>query len=175
MSTILIDVVDQAATLTNPTVETSFSTVTGLRLILAPSNLGSFHGSIIQLTASMTVTGGTTTNFTPILRWNSRANLDLTTFTGDTTLKSMGAVAVNSVTRTAFFQERFVWDAITQRLVGFHASGNIFGTSVAASAFASSVTGVIDTTQLQFFLTGLFSVSNGSNVARLTSFYLEQF
>src|SRR5207244_3447853 len=104
----------------NPTSESCFPSVPGgsVRAILTLPAGGMWDGRPFRLWAAMRITGGTTTNHTPLLRWNSGANTNLTTLTGDTALIATVASAVNTVTRCWYCQADLVWDSTSQRLVG---------------------------------------------------------
>src|SRR5579859_2274066 len=127
---------------TNPTVETAFgqlvgspyaaSTTTRATLVLpqyttgpitAPTGTATaalvpskFDGRPFRLRANFKVTGGTTTNFTGQIRFNSAANTNLTTFTGDNAIVSTGAIAVNSISASAFLEAICLWDSVSKQL-----------------------------------------------------------
>jgi hypothetical protein len=160
----------------NPTSETAFASTAGgaVRFILTPPNVAStqLEGRLLRLRAAAKITGGTTTNYTPKLYWDSSNNTNLTTFTNDIGLAAPSAFAVNTVTRMWFLQADFVWDSTSQRLVGTFMTQ--IDTTFTAWAATTVGTALVNSNNIRFFLTGIFSGTNANNVAVLTDFSLDQ-
>ncbi len=160
----------------NVTAETAFASTAGgsSRFILTPPGalVAQLEGRLLLARAALKITGCTTTNYTPKLYWDSSADTNLTTFTGDIGMAAPTAFAVNSVTRMWFLQAVLAWDSVSQRLVGaFMAQIDTTFTAWAATTVA---TGVVNSNNLRFFLTGIFSASNAANAAVLTDFSIDQ-
>lgn len=156
----------------NVTAETAFgiapaNSVRAYIQIPSGSPNGILDGRELLLRASILITGGTTTNYTPALRFYRGDQTGLTTFTNDTAVATPSAFAVNSVTRLFNLQARMQWDVTTARLNGQFAFNidTTFTTWATLSAGLSS--NVTTATSVGFFLTGIFSASNAGNTAIL--------
>jgi hypothetical protein len=167
------NVFQNASTNTQNTTETAVPSVTGgtVRNTLGPPAgvAGSqLEGRIIRVNAAAKVTGGTTTNFSLGLYWYNSVNTDLTTFTGDIKIATTAASAVNTTTKMFFITADVVWDATSQRIIGVFEY--CVDSAFTARAGTTPATGVVASSNLKFFTTGLFSVGNAGNIHLLTDF-----
>lgn len=129
----------------------------------------------IRVVAKAIATGAS--NFTVNLYWNSAANTNLTTFTGDVLVIGSGAQALASKAGSVFMEATLMWDASLQALGGFwnEAAGlaNIVTTPAIIKSSAAvtatnpiTATGVATQNLLQFFVT--FTCSTAANVTSAT-------
>jgi hypothetical protein len=125
----------------------------------------------IRVVASAVATG--TSNLTVNLYWNSAANTNLTTFTGDILVIGSGAQALASKSGSIFMEATLMWDSTLQALGAFwnEAAGlanivttpAIIKTSAAVTATNPvTSTGVATPNLLQFFVT--MTCSTAANV-----------
>ncbi len=162
----------------NVVAETAFaqlnsSTVRTTVIIPAGTPNSAIDGREILLRASILITGGTTTNYTPSIRLNSGSNTNLTTFTSDTAIITPAAFAVNTVTRLWCCTARLSWDVTTARLNGSFCF-NIDSTYTNWATLTAQLTaGVTNATSIQWLITGIFSATNASNTAILKQFDID--
>ena len=120
------------------------------------------------------VTGGTTTNFTGIIRYGNSA-----TVASNTQLATTGAIAVNSASGTWLLECECTMDSTSLKLCGVF-YGYVNATAVAQITLSNNVT-VLDpstepalttssATQNVLTVTGTFSSGNASNVAYVDVF-----
>ena len=166
----------------NVTSESAFPLASGgstRAVLVLPSivSSGSIDGRHFRIRVAFKITGGTTTNFTPAVYWNSGSNTNLTTFTSDVKLMSLAAFAVNSTTRMCELDGDLLWDATSNRLLGsYYAISDPVGgnpTYTARAIMTTSPPTPSTVPAIGFFVTGLFSASNAGNLVTLTDFTLD--
>ena len=167
----------------NVTSESAFASAAGgsVRAVLAPPApvfTAVFEGHALRVRAVAKVTGGTTANYTLKVYGNYGGNTNLTTFTSDINIMTSGAVAVNSATRLFGLDGLVYWDATSQRLIGEYSgvTDAVGGSAavIARAVLANPGTSLTSASSAFAFLaTGLFSASNASNAAVLTTFELD--
>lgn len=156
----------------NVTAETAFgvapaNTVRATVFVPPGTNNGAIDGKEMLLRAAILITGGTTTNYTPSVRFHRNDQNGLTTFTNDVAIAVPSAFAVNSVTRLWTIHVRMTWDVTTARLNGQFAH-NIDTTFTSwATLTAGLSANVAAATSIGFSMTGIFSASNAGNTAVL--------
>ncbi len=166
----------------NVTAETAFcltpgNTVRGF--VAMPPQIGNttLDGREMLLRLGIVITGGTTTNYTPSIRFYSGANPGLTTFTGDTAIATPSAFAVNTVTRLFTMHARISWSVdptpANSRLNGQFAFNIDTTFTTWATLTAGLSASLTNASAIAFCLTGLFSATNASNTAILKYFELD--
>ena len=162
----------QAAATGNILAESAFciAPANTVRTVVAlPSTIGNnaIEGREMVLRASILITGGTTTNYTPSIRFQSGGQTDLTTFTNDVAIIVPTAFAVNSVTRLWACTAKLWWDSSSARLNG-NFSASIDTTYTAAATLTAGLSAnVANASAIKFFICGFFSATNANNTAVL--------
>jgi hypothetical protein len=171
----------RATNLANPTAATVFTQKddsTKAAAVPVPAGAHTFY-----VRAKGTVTGGTTTNFTPVLQVHKLAGaadfVTAATAGNNTTFFTGGAAAYNSASGPFVLEVLCVADPTNKIVggVGWGINGSA-GTAVAQAAATPVTTGQIATLDPNqntygFSVTGLFSASNGSNLAILDDLSVE--
>lgn len=115
------------------------------------------------------VTGGTTTNFTPVIQFGTS-----TTAASNTNVAAATARAFNSASGNWWIEASFVWDFTSKRLDGtFQAMNGTAGTvdTVATTTQATAVDFSLN--GQGFVVSALFSATNAGNLAYLDALVLE--
>ena len=174
----------------NVTSISAFPTVAGgsvRQLVGVPADVagGIYDGLPFRVRAVWKAVPGTSGNFTASVYWDSAANTDLTTLTGDKIFLTSGAVALGTQGASTFvLSATLVWDSTADRLAGvndpqsFHTIATpavLFSGASAVTATNNPVaTSVTDVGNLKFFATGLFGTGNASNAVTLVELALER-
>lgn len=164
-------------TLTNPTAATVFTDAGGSAITcnVSPNqspvaDLGLsqkvFQNKIIDIKAAGKVTGGTTTNFTPVIQLGNSA-----TAGSNTNLIAPAAAAVNSVSATWMLEGELFWDVTSAKIWGVY-WGWINATAVTQAVVTATALTAANffTTGMYFSVSALFSVSNAGNNCSLDQF-----
>lgn len=127
-------------------------------------------GSVTLLVkASGRVTGGTTTNFTPVIQLGSSI-----TAASNTAVASATARAVNSTSSNWYIEAQFIWDFTSKRLGGAFWAVNGSAQTLDAQATVTAQTAIDWTTSGNgFSVSALFSATNAGNLAYLDGLTLE--
>lgn len=166
----------------NVTAETAFGIApanTVRAFLQAPAIVGnsSLDGHELLLRLGIMITGGTTTNYTPSVRFYSGGNTALTTFTNDTAIATPTAFAVNTVTRLFTLQARINWaidpTPANSRLNGCFSSSIDTTFTNWATLTAGLSASLTNASSIQFCVTGIFSATNAGNTAVLKYFEMD--
>lgn len=153
-------------------------------LIGVSSNI--FDGKPFRIRIAGKVTAGASLNTTVQVYWNSAANTNLTTFTGDISVLTTGTMASGAAASLSFYHTSLVlWDSVSQQIAAFSEAGglkNIPTTPAVLTAAGAAVisatnpvkTAVTAVTSLNFFSTVTFGTANASNTCTLTEFAIDQ-
>lgn len=158
---------------------------TSIRAILSPGNDvagGWVDGHPFKLRACVKATASGAGNLAVGIRWNSGANTDLLTFTGDNSIIASGNLALASKPASMFMECVCLWDSVSQQLAGFWNETAGFANLVTTPAIIKSTaavastnpitTALVNASSLQFFVTT--SISANGTACELVEFSLEQ-
>lgn len=154
---------------------TSTSTTTQTAILYASHGEG-VNSALFRVRAWGRVTGGTTTNWTPSLMYGRSA-----TYGSNTVLGALTATAFNSASGFWEITAELFWDVTSGQLSGSFSGYNGATAAIVAAALVTPVTGLTATAltalsqpnTLFFSVAGLFSATNGSNIAYLDGFQVE--
>jgi len=158
----------RAAALTNPTSAAVFVTADNAAnpaIAYVPQGAEMFY-----VRAKGTATGGTTTNFTPVIQFGTSA-----TAGSNTNIISGGAAAYNTANGPWVLEGLMCYDKINKKLSGTFWGVNGSGGAAVAAAAATQITSGIDlaTAPGGFTVSALFSASNASNACTLEDLSVE--
>lgn len=174
----------------NVTSTSAFPTVSGgsvRQLVGIPADVsGGIHDGLpFRVRAVFKAVPGTSGNFTGSVYWDSDANTDLTTLTGDKIFLTSGTIALGTqAASTLVLSAVLVWDSTALRLAGVNDPQSFHTIATPAVLFsgASAVTAtnnpvsasVASVDKLKFFATGLFGSTHADNAVTLVELAIEQ-
>lgn len=165
-----------AASLSNPTSATTFkksndSSAAAVVYIPPKQAFGEvgLKSCRFRVIARGRMTGGTTTNFTPVLQYGTSA-----TAASNTNVAALTARACNSTSGNWLIEATFVWDATSLLLNGGFRGSNGSAGTLNTDTITTQVSSVdLSNENLGFAVTGLFSASDAANIAYLDELSLE--
>lgn len=154
------------------------NSMVGIRADLAG---GFFDGHPVRVRVTGKGTVANAENVTVKVRFNSGANTNLTTFTGDSVVLSTGTMAGASSNFSFYASSVVLWDSVSQQLAAFTESGGLLNipTTPAVVGASAAIAGTNPTKTsvslpIQFFVTAQFATGGAGDSLVVTELALDQ-